>query len=85
MAQTEPQHRARLVCILLSVVFGSFSRTVFVFSIQGSFTVMGVVSGPLLGVFILGMFVPATNRVVSGLICLVLYTVVCLLILFFFK
>uniref|UniRef100_A0AAQ4QUG1 Solute carrier family 5 member 5 n=1 Tax=Gasterosteus aculeatus aculeatus TaxID=481459 RepID=A0AAQ4QUG1_GASAC len=30
--------------------------------LQGSFTVMGVVSGPILGVFILGMFVPATNR-----------------------
>ncbi|MEQ2201926.1 hypothetical protein XENOCAPTIV_020659, partial [Xenoophorus captivus] len=30
--------------------------------LQGSFTVMGVVSGPVLGVFILGMFVPATNR-----------------------
>lgn len=30
--------------------------------LQASFTVMGVVSGPVLGVFILGMFVPMTNR-----------------------
>lgn len=53
-------------------------RTAFVFSFQGSFTVMGVVSGPLLGIFILGMFVPATNRLVScELMCQVVGTVVC--------
>lgn len=33
---------------------------------QGSFTVMGVLSGPLLGAFTLGMFLPACNTWVGG-------------------
>lgn len=33
---------------------------------QGSFTVMGVLSGPLLGAFTLGIFLPACNTPVSG-------------------
>ena len=33
---------------------------------QGSFTVMGVISGPLLGAFVLGMFLPSCNTSVSA-------------------
>ncbi|XP_027146451.1 sodium/iodide cotransporter isoform X2 [Larimichthys crocea] len=64
------QKKLILVSKGLSLLYGVGCITVAALSsllnwgvLQGSFTVMGVVSGPLLGVFILGMFVPATNRV----------------------
>uniref|UniRef100_A0A2K5ZQA3 Solute carrier family 5 member 5 n=1 Tax=Mandrillus leucophaeus TaxID=9568 RepID=A0A2K5ZQA3_MANLE len=57
----------------LSLIYGSACLTVAALSsllgggvLQGSFTVMGVISGPLLGAFILGMFLPACNTPVSG-------------------
>ncbi|XP_045236744.1 sodium/iodide cotransporter [Macaca thibetana thibetana] len=60
----------------LSLIYGSACLTVAALSsllgggvLQGSFTVMGVISGPLLGAFVLGMFLPACNTpgVLSGL------------------
>nr|XP_056700652.1 sodium/iodide cotransporter [Euleptes europaea] len=60
----------------LSLIYGTSCITVAALSsllgggvLQGSFTVMGVISGPLLGAFILGMFIPACNTlgVFSGL------------------
>ncbi|XP_046293225.1 sodium/iodide cotransporter isoform X2 [Marmota monax] len=61
----------------LSLIYGSVCLTVAALSsllgggvLQGSFTVMGVISGPLLGAFVLGMFLPACNTlgVLSGLV-----------------
>ncbi|KAM9831453.1 sodium/iodide cotransporter [Neosynchiropus ocellatus] len=64
------QRRMVLISKGLSCLFGVGCMTVAAASslldwgvLQGSFTVMGVVSGPLLGVFILGIFIPATNKV----------------------
>ncbi|OBS76579.1 hypothetical protein A6R68_16950 [Neotoma lepida] len=60
----------------LSLIYGSACLTVAALSsllgggvLQGSFTVMGVISGPLLGAFTLGMLLPACNTpgVLSGL------------------
>ncbi|XP_035888452.1 sodium/iodide cotransporter isoform X3 [Phyllostomus discolor] len=61
----------------LSLVYGSACLAIAALSslvgdgvLQGSFTVMGVLSGPLLGAFTLGMFLPACNTpgVLSGLL-----------------
>uniref|UniRef100_A0A3B5L4D1 Solute carrier family 5 member 5 n=1 Tax=Xiphophorus couchianus TaxID=32473 RepID=A0A3B5L4D1_9TELE len=67
------QNKLVLVSKGLSFLYGAGCITVAALSsfldwgvLQGSFTVMGVVSGPILGIFILGMFVPGTNRLVSG-------------------
>ncbi|KAL9824247.1 LOW QUALITY PROTEIN: sodium/iodide cotransporter-like, partial [Geothlypis trichas] len=60
----------------LSLTFGTSCITVAALSsllgggvLQGSFTVMGVISGPLLGAFVLGMFLPrcGTAGVLGGL------------------
>nr|XP_019592283.1 PREDICTED: sodium/iodide cotransporter isoform X1 [Rhinolophus sinicus] len=60
----------------LSLIYGSACLIVAALSsllgggvLQGSFTVMGVLSGPLLGAFTLGMFLPACNTwgVFSGI------------------
>ncbi|MFT7798652.1 sodium/iodide cotransporter [Arapaima gigas] len=63
------QKRLMLISRALSLTYGAGCITVAVLStildwgvLQSSFTVMGVLSGPLLGVFILGMFIPATNK-----------------------
>uniref|UniRef100_A0A3Q0RRQ9 Solute carrier family 5 member 5 n=1 Tax=Amphilophus citrinellus TaxID=61819 RepID=A0A3Q0RRQ9_AMPCI len=63
------QKKLMLVSRGLSFLYGAGCITVAALSsfldwgvLQGSFTVMGVVSGPLLGVFILGIFFPAANR-----------------------
>ncbi|XP_007943656.1 sodium/iodide cotransporter [Orycteropus afer afer] len=64
----------RLVIISkgLSFIYGSACLMVAALSsllgggvLQGSFTVMGVIGNPLLGAFILGMFLPSCNTAVS--------------------
>ncbi|KAJ8277413.1 hypothetical protein GJAV_G00074900 [Gymnothorax javanicus] len=67
------QRRLILLSKALSFLYGVGCITVAALSslmdwgvLQGSFVVMGVVSGPLLGVFVLGMFAPSTNVPVIG-------------------
>ncbi|KAM7140626.1 sodium/iodide cotransporter [Molossus nigricans] len=67
----------------LSLIYGLACITVAALSsllgggvLQGSFTVMGVLSGPLLGAFTLGIFLPACNTpgVLSGLLAGLLFS-----------
>ncbi|XP_044276928.1 sodium/iodide cotransporter [Varanus komodoensis] len=69
LPRLSPQ-KLTLVSKGLSLIYGTSCITVAALSsllgggvLQGSFTVMGVISGPLLGVFILGMFIPMCNTV----------------------
>ncbi|TRZ09693.1 hypothetical protein HGM15179_017423, partial [Zosterops borbonicus] len=68
--------RLTLISKGLSLTYGTSCITVAALSsllgggvLQGSFTVMGVISGPLLGAFVLGMFLPrcGTGGVLAGL------------------
>uniref|UniRef100_A0A672NCN2 Solute carrier family 5 member 5 n=1 Tax=Sinocyclocheilus grahami TaxID=75366 RepID=A0A672NCN2_SINGR len=60
------QRKQLLLSKSLSLLYGLGCITMAVLSKLldwgGLFTVMGVVNGPLLGAFVLGMFVPATNK-----------------------
>ncbi|XP_071655607.1 sodium/iodide cotransporter isoform X3 [Patagioenas fasciata] len=68
--------RLTLISKGLSLIYGTLCITVAALAsllgggvLQGSFTVMGVISGPLLGAFLLGMFLPlcSTAGVLGGL------------------
>ncbi|XP_061870770.1 sodium/iodide cotransporter [Colius striatus] len=68
--------RLTLISKGLSLIYGTACITVAALAsllgggvLQGSFTVMGVISGPLLGAFVLGMFLPvcSTAGVLGGL------------------
>ncbi|XP_060786964.1 sodium/iodide cotransporter isoform X1 [Neoarius graeffei] len=63
------QRKQMQLCKLLSFLYGFACITTAALCslldwgvLQGSFTVMGVVNGPLLGTFILGMFIPPANK-----------------------
>ncbi|XP_025897260.1 sodium/iodide cotransporter [Nothoprocta perdicaria] len=63
-----PPRRLAQVSKGLSLIYGTGCITVAALAsllgggvLQGSFTVMGAISGPLLGAFVLGMFVPVCN------------------------
>ncbi|XP_037238427.1 sodium/iodide cotransporter [Falco rusticolus] len=73
---TQSPQRLTLISKGLSLIYGTSCITVAALAsllgggvLQGSFTVMGVISGPLLGAFVLGMFLPmcSTAGVLGGL------------------
>uniref|UniRef100_A0A674N8D1 Solute carrier family 5 member 5 n=1 Tax=Takifugu rubripes TaxID=31033 RepID=A0A674N8D1_TAKRU len=72
MTQKKLLFISRGLCTSSPVLYGAGCLTLAALSsfldwgvLQGSFTVMGVVSGPLMGVFTLGIFIPASNKLVG--------------------
>jgi sodium-coupled monocarboxylate transporter 8/12 len=69
-----PENRSGPVSKVLALLYGflclgiAFAAEYLGGILQASLTIFGVVGGPLLGLFTLGMFVPSANQMVSILL-----------------
>lgn len=69
--KTISDSKSAILSMLLALGFGfmclgiAFHVHVFGGLLQAAMTIFGVIGGPMLGVFTLGMFIPAANETVS--------------------